>query len=262
MPSLRIDGTSVYYEMTGSGRTLVFIHGLFMNQSIWRHVTAHLRDDYQVVTYDLRGHGGTNGDQEEQLSVWTLVEDLRLFLLSKRIENPVIIGYSVGAAVALIYAIRYPNDLSAIVCCGAFAHDPTKYMRSQRLLATLAARFGLKGLLANVIAREFASTSTEYRLFVHLIKHCNLGACVHILNSLDQYDIRDELHNIQVPVLLIYGRGEQEQFQSASNDIMKRVPICTKVVIDGVRRPVMTKKSKEFVLYLQEFLTAHSNNSS
>lgn len=260
MPTFEKQGSSIFYEKIGNGQTLVFIHGLFMNHNSWRHVTALLRKDYQIISYDLRGHGGSPRGNHP-VTIEQLVQDLRCFLTGLGIEKPILVGYSVGAVVALQYAIEYPDTLSALVCSGAFTSSLRHVIGMDLRLSKIASKLRLKGLLANVIAKAHATSGTEFRLFVHLIKQCNLQACREIIESMEKVDLSTCLQNITVPALLIYGSQERMVFQQEIDILMSQIPNCTKKVIQGVAHGVSTKKSEEFALCLQEFINHHQLES-
>ena len=58
MPTLRIDDElDLYYEEQGAGRTIVFVHGVWMSGRYFQRQLETLSEDHHVVTIDLRGHG-------------------------------------------------------------------------------------------------------------------------------------------------------------------------------------------------------------
>ncbi len=63
MPYYDFQGLKLYWESEGSGsRALLFIHGLMGQGRIWKHQCAHFRDNYEVITVDLFGHGRSSKD--------------------------------------------------------------------------------------------------------------------------------------------------------------------------------------------------------
>ncbi len=104
----------LHYTVEGSGETIVFVHGLSDNLTYWEFLASNLRHDYRVVRFDLRGHGKTElGDDE--ISIETYVEDLHGLLDDLNIDKINLVGFSMGGAVALDFAVRYPDIVSSLV---------------------------------------------------------------------------------------------------------------------------------------------------
>ncbi len=49
----------LYYEVEGEGKSFVFLHGFLENHSIWNNLRADLKDQHQIITLDLPGHGNS-----------------------------------------------------------------------------------------------------------------------------------------------------------------------------------------------------------
>ena len=80
------------YRIEGNGETLVFVHGLSDSLLYWEFLASNLRNDYRVLTVDLRGHGQTELGNEK-ISVGTYVDDLHELLCGldiERIQNQII----------------------------------------------------------------------------------------------------------------------------------------------------------------------------
>jgi pimeloyl-ACP methyl ester carboxylesterase len=57
MPKIQSNNINLYYEVNGEGQPLVFIHGLGSSSRDWGNQVQAFSKSYQVITYDLRGHG-------------------------------------------------------------------------------------------------------------------------------------------------------------------------------------------------------------
>ena len=95
------------YVDEGNGETLVFIHGLSDNLLYWEVLATAFKKDFRVVRLDLRGHGQSPlGDEE--ISIDTYADDLKNILDDLGIQKANLVGFSLGGAVALDFAIKYP----------------------------------------------------------------------------------------------------------------------------------------------------------
>jgi len=113
MPTVETNGVETYYERRGEGPPVVFVHGLGWDHRSWYPQLDALEDGYDVVAYDYRGHGETDGGESVR-SVGQLADDLHELVEELGLDRPVLCAHSYGGLIASEYAIRYPDDLSGI----------------------------------------------------------------------------------------------------------------------------------------------------
>jgi pimeloyl-ACP methyl ester carboxylesterase len=94
------------YERRGVGSPLLFIHGLTFDRSTWKPIVEQLADRFTCVTVDLPGHGGSEGPER---GIDDVADAISHLLGELEVEPPVVIGHSLGGAVAGSYAARYPT---------------------------------------------------------------------------------------------------------------------------------------------------------
>ncbi len=105
----------VVRDSGGEGKpVVVLVHGLGLGQRSWARVAPRLSaEGLRVVTYDLRGHGGS--DVAGDYSPAAFDEDLATVLEELGLEMPVLVGHSLGATIALGYAASH-NSCAGVVC--------------------------------------------------------------------------------------------------------------------------------------------------
>jgi pimeloyl-ACP methyl ester carboxylesterase len=108
----RPDGTTIAYDVAGYGPPVAFVHGITNRRQAWEPVTALLVGDVTCVRIDLRGHGESSTAPE--YSMLSLVGDVRAVLEDLGLDDPVVVGHSLGGTVAAIYAAAH--DARAVVC--------------------------------------------------------------------------------------------------------------------------------------------------
>ena len=94
------------YDAQGSGPPLVFIHGLTFDRTSWRPITGRLVDGYRCFAIDLPGHGDSSGPP---CPLDDIAAELHRVLDRLGVEPPVVVGHSMSAALAGVYAARYPE---------------------------------------------------------------------------------------------------------------------------------------------------------
>ena len=93
------------YAVGGKGKTLLFIHGLSDNLLYWEALTYGLKENYQIIRMDLRGHGKTPLGSD-RITIDIYADDLKNLLDDLNIGKVNLIGFSLGSAVALDFAVR------------------------------------------------------------------------------------------------------------------------------------------------------------
>jgi len=120
---LTVEDHRIRYELEGAGDAvpLVFVNGLTQAAHLWgAYVPQFVGKGYRVLTFDMLGQGESDkpvlfSDFDRQArTMAALIEALGL-------ERPFVAGISFGGAVALRYAILYPDGLRGLVAMGAFS---------------------------------------------------------------------------------------------------------------------------------------------
>lgn len=148
MPTVRTNDVETYYERHGAGRPLVCVHGAWTDHRLWAPQVEGLRDDYEVVVYDVRGHGRTGPSGDSRYTVELFAADLRALVEALGLERPAVCGLSLGGMVAQAYAVRYADALDALVLADtAVSTTLTLRDRLERLATPGWAMRGLVSLL-------------------------------------------------------------------------------------------------------------------
>lgn len=109
-----VNGIKLYYEIRGTGRPLILLHGGLGAIEMFGPNLPALAKARQVIAVDLQGHGRT-ADIDRPISVELMADDIAALITHLRIERADIMGYSLGGGVALQTAIRHPEVVSKLV---------------------------------------------------------------------------------------------------------------------------------------------------
>jgi pimeloyl-ACP methyl ester carboxylesterase len=118
MPSTRVNGVRIHYDVAGSGQSLVLVHGAWGDRTSWRFVAPSFSEHFQVVTYDRRGHSeserppGQGSFSEDAADLAALIEHLEL-------QPAHVAGSSAGASIALRLAAEHPELFRSVA-----GHEP------------------------------------------------------------------------------------------------------------------------------------------
>ncbi|PHR57982.1 MAG: alpha/beta hydrolase [Robiginitomaculum sp.] len=118
---IAVDGLRIRYKIEGeNGKpVLVLVHGFTSSLEGWDGLTAALKDDYQIVRFDLAGHGLTGPDKQKRYGHTARVKTVRNLIDKLGYEKPNLIGSSMGGNIAWRYASTYPNDVNKLVLIDA-----------------------------------------------------------------------------------------------------------------------------------------------
>jgi len=109
MPTETINGTQLYYEESGDGTPVVFLHGVLMGSRFFNEQQNSIAEDHRPVVLDFRGHG-RSAKSETGHTLPTYAADLEAFLESQSFENIVLVGWSMGSLVAWEYIDHFGTD--------------------------------------------------------------------------------------------------------------------------------------------------------
>jgi pimeloyl-ACP methyl ester carboxylesterase len=121
-----VNGTSLYYELSGSGVPLVFIPGLGGTTELWTFQTRTLSKFYRTISLDNRG-SGRSGKPAGPYGMETFSRDLNGLLDALEIKEPILlVGASMGGIIAQAFVHDYPERVGKLVlsCTSVSGGDP------------------------------------------------------------------------------------------------------------------------------------------
>jgi len=116
---VHLKDSKVYYEIYGTGKPIVLLHGAFMTISTnWSQLIPELSKNRKVIAIELQGHGHSPySDRKFDHAI--LAADVAEVMDYLKIEHAAVLGYSFGGAVAYQFAIQYPKRLDELVIISA-----------------------------------------------------------------------------------------------------------------------------------------------
>jgi 3-oxoadipate enol-lactonase len=113
-------GQVMFSTSTGGGQgrpALVLVHGFTQTQAVFDRQTEAFADRFEVVRVDLRGHGGSGG-LHGPYGIEEYADDLEATVAARGLERFALWGTHTGTAVGLVFALRHPGRLRALLCEG------------------------------------------------------------------------------------------------------------------------------------------------
>lgn len=247
------------YKLEGSGKTLVFIHGLSDSLLYWEFLASNLKDNYQVLRVDLQGHGESKLENEE-ITLDTYVNDLNNLLERLNISKVNLIGFSLGSAVALSFAAKYPQKVDCLVLMSAF------YKADNTLTDTLnqfknALEIGFEEfydvILPMVLCEEVIDANKEE---LELLKGmasqtANTEAYIKAVDVCLNLNAENDLPKIDVPTLILASSHDEISQLEMQKELSSKIKNSKLIVFDNVKHNLLVGKTNENVLnILKEFI--------
>ena len=225
MPYLTRDGVRLHYLDEGSGPALLLTHAYGASASMWRPQIEGLGDNYRLVSWDMRGHAGSDSPERVQdYSESECVADMLAILDELQIERVVLAGLSLGGYMSLAFYLAHPERVRAMVLCscgpGYRSDEPRE--RWNRFANRIADRLEQQGLGA-------LGDGSEIRVDEHRSARGLALAARGMLAQFDDRIIRS-LPDIRVPVLVLVG-SEDSQYHASSDYMANKIPGARKVVL-------------------------------
>jgi len=140
------NGIDIHYELSGQGNCLVLIHGFSDNLTMWYNQIPVLSKKYQVLSYDVRGHGQTE-TPEGRYSMELFAEDLYALLNNLHINNACVLGYSMGGRIGLTFAMAHPDITTGLVFANSGIMGPDIQISPEDLKQMEEQRAQMMGIL-------------------------------------------------------------------------------------------------------------------
>lgn len=117
-----VDGTRLHFLIKGQGRPVVLIHGNPGSGKDWTRVFGPLAANHKAIAFDRPGHGRSERPKHIDATVEVQARLLHDALKQLQVERPIVVGHSWGGALALVYAINYPQEVAGVVLVAPAAY--------------------------------------------------------------------------------------------------------------------------------------------
>jgi pimeloyl-ACP methyl ester carboxylesterase len=224
---------------------LVFVHGAGNTGRVWYYQTKYFPDS-DAVTLPNR-----SGDKPfasiEQYAEW-----LHDYIQGRGYQKPVIIGHSMGGAIAQRYALDYPDELSGLVLIATGARLRVRPDFLQAMENALDA----SPEEARKLVEPFYSTVPEEvrEMIVNDVVSIGVAARLNGFRCCDRFDVMDKVHLIKVPTLVISGTEDVMTPLKYARYLVDKIEGARLVVIEGATHFVFLERPEEVNRAIDEFV--------
>ena len=255
-----VNGLKMYYEVYGSGKPIVLLHGSFLTIPLnWSHIIPLLSKDRKVIVAEMQGHGRTR-DISREVSYEAMADDVSGLLKHLRIDSADILGYSMGGAIAFQFAVRHPDQLRRlIILSGVYAHNGW-WPDVEASFATFTADM-FKGTAIQKQYDSLGNDPAHFPDFVHKV----IGI------DLKPFDWSKEVKNIQAPIFMAIGDADGVRYEHALELFRAKgggkmgdlhgLPKSRLAIIPGTTHVGMMKRMNWLIPMIADFLDSGLNEA-
>jgi pimeloyl-ACP methyl ester carboxylesterase len=261
-----VSGYATYYYYVGKttipdtipdfsrGRTLILIHAAGSNGHAWHYQYDYLGKAHSPIAPDLPGHGRSSG-VEGLLTVQNYTDFLVGFLDALKIGAAVMVGRSMGGAIAMDLAIRYPSRVQALALFATAAQFTIPPERIETWRAVTMGRsgqpFNNDGYAPKTIAERSEVIREGWGEQIRTDPRVRWGDMV----AAAQLDLRDQIGRIDKPTLIVAGRDDMVTPPSNAEFIQSRIKGSRLEVIADAAHNLTTEQPAATNAVLEKFLS-------
>jgi pimeloyl-ACP methyl ester carboxylesterase len=214
------DGVKLYFEETGSGKLVVFVHEFAANYQSWEHQMRHFGRRYRCVAFAARGYPPSDiPERPNSYSQHRAADDIAAIIKHLGESKGHIVGLSMGGFATLHFGFRHP-DKARSLCIGGcgYGAEPNQRERFRGEAEAIASTIKTEGMEAFAARYAFGPTRVQFQNkdprgfdeFRHLLaRNSALGSANTQLGVQKErpslYELVDEMKKLTIPTLVIMG---------------------------------------------------------
>jgi len=258
MPTFGVDDIQIHYQDRGQGPVLVLLHGLGSSAMDWEEQYPHFESDYRIIAPDLRGFGASDKPDGPYL-VTRHAQDVAALLDHLGVDSVLLLGFSMGGAVAFQFAASYPQRVERLIIVNSSPNFVPDHWRKHLEVVVRKSVIRVLGVpkLAQLIARRLFPGEQQAELRARTIERYGANhkhAYLHAIDGLVCWRLDDEtLAQLQMPTLVIAAEHDYTPFaeKQAYCELLPRVRL---VQVDDSRHATPIDQSERFNALVGAFL--------
>ena len=264
MPTLQVNGAGLHYAAHGGGlETVVFIHGLMLASESYEAQVEALKDQYRVITFDLRGQGQSE-KTKDRLDLDSLAEDAVALIEKLTAERVHLVAFSMGTFVAMRVAARRPDLVRSLCLIGpsADAEEPENMPKYRRLIRFVRL-FGPRLVASRLMMILFGDTylnapevELQRRRWRRVVERLPRTLHRAAAASAHRQAITGELGRIVAPTLIVSGTQDRPISPARALAVHAGIAGSRFLAFENTGHAVMIERAEAFNEALIAFLCA------
>lgn len=263
MSYLTIGDCQLYYEVSGAGKPILFLHDGMLDSTCWEHQFTAFAERYQVIRYDRQGYGRSG----VPTIPFSMLETIQSLLTHLQIDQITLIGGSMGGALALQFTIAYPELVSKLVIVGSHLIGLPFSAAFDQRMQTVFLPMLEEGDFATKIERivqdpyiiapenQAARTALRQKLLANPRGQLGIGEIRRkdLIRFADFLAV-DRLQEVQTPTLIILGAADAPDIYTHTAAMQAGIRHARREIIANAGHLVYWEKPEEFNQLTLQFL--------
>lgn len=255
----------IYYRMNEfkqERQTIIFVHGVSGSSSAWLPYEKDLESTYNILSFDLRGHGKSEKRQTyEEYKIEDFVEDLRSLIEYLQIGTFVFVGHSMGCFVVLAYLQKYQEKVSKVVLL-APNFSGNKMLSAKMLIPLISVGASLFEKIPFLPKRgkhiDYSKypNSSDWSIprTIADMRNTTLRSYLYTTKHWYNFDVEDFLEKIQIPTLIIHGKKDTIFPMKYGVFMASKIPGAKIVLLPGADHIIALNNVKEILKEIKNFM--------
>ena len=255
MPQLKLPDATINFRSAGSGRPLVFLHGVGSSSHTWEGQLAHFGSGHLCVAPDMRGYAGSTVADPASISMKRFAADVAALIASLDSGPADVCGLSMGGIVALNLWRDSPSSVRSLALCDTWANNPAGAATHPERMAAIDAG-GMPDLAETRMPGIYGPGADPALVRRGVDAFARLDKAAYRAASFDLWpqDLREVAKTITVPTLVMVGEQDTLTPLALSEELVELVPGAYLVVIPGAGHLTNEENPPAFNAALEEFL--------
>ncbi len=271
MPHLTTDdGVKLFYQETGAGIPIVFVHEFAGDHRAWEPQVRHFGRLYRCITYNARGYPPSDVPADgERYSQERARDDIRAVLDALKIEQAHVVGLSMGGFAALHFGFTYPDRARSLVIAGCgYGAAPGERQKFTEETEASAKRFETLGMAKASEGYALGPTRVQFqnkdprgfKEFADQFAEHSAEGAARTMRGVQKrrpslFDLTDKMRTITAPALVMTGDEDWSCLEPAL--LMKRsIPTSALVVMPNSGHLINLEEPEAFNRHLADFFHA------
>ncbi|WP_085806245.1 alpha/beta fold hydrolase [Roseovarius albus] len=233
---------------------LILAHPLGFGQHVWHGVLSELHSQLRVITYDLRGHGGSDCP-EPPYSMGTLIRDTETLLDHLEIRDCVFLGAGIGGLVAQGLAVKRLDQIRAMVLCGTAAK--IGYPAHWKSRIETVRLDGIEAIATEVLKRSFSRkflASCDLQRWHQSVLQQNPDGYIGCVQAISGTDFYTPTSGLRLPTLGLVGSDDRITPPDLMRETVDLIPGSQFQLFRGAGHLPFVEQPSAFADHLTKFL--------
>ncbi len=257
----------MFSSSTGGGPgkpALLMVHGFTQTHAVFDRQAEFFADRFEVIRVDLRGHG-RSGHLSGPYGIEEYADDLEATAAERGLDGFALWGTHTGTTVGLVFALRHPGRLRALICEGTVL--PGHPMPRVGELIERARRLSVERGVEHARADWWAQADWFAYMREHPVE-CRAGAHREMIMQFEGRpwlsreparrvtDVRGSLARLQVPLLVYNGEADMPEFVRVAEHVAAALPGVRRAIVAGAGAFAAWENPKAVNALVSDFLDA------